>query len=697
MEKITDKIAALPKDANYCSLEFFPPKTRLVSDPTSALRTYSDFLFQGFTNLQTRLERMSSSLRPLFIAVTWGAGGSTAAGSLELADICQRQLGLTTCLHLTCTNMKRRMIDDALNEAKKIGVRNILALRGDPPRSEEYRLDSEAIDGEDPDDSNEDFTWAIDLVRYIRKEHGDYFCIGVAGYPEGHADQSHPTDQDPLHDLPYLIDKTSAGADFIMTQLFYDLDAYFKYEKLLREHESGVFATIPIIPGLMPIQSFEILKRTTKLAHVTVPRPILEAVERVRGDDEAVKRVGVKVISEIVEAMKIRKPRNGPQAFHFYTLNLEKAVAEIVDQCGLILPESEDTSAIDDSTHHTNGMNGSNGVNGANGHVETHNRTFSSSSAAAQLTSNDHHPSTASDRTSFSRATLKEPKIPRTVSREAIWDDYPNGRFSDARSPAFNPPLTYSPTSLNVTPAEALSLWGTPISHDDLTSLFLSHIAGSDPTQLPWSESNTLNPETALIRPELSTLTNEKGYWTICSQPSVDGLASTHPIHGWGPTGGFVFQKSFVEFFMPSSQFLSTLHPRLEELKAQGEVSYYAVNAEGQYLSSEPKTAVHAVTWGAFKGREIATATMVEEVSFRAWGEDAFAIWAEWARCVGEMAGHGHSHSGGGSSSSKGLDRELGRKCREFLTNLRRELWLINIIGHEYQDRGKLWRLLSEA
>ena len=170
MEKITDKIAALPADANYFSLEFFPPKTQ-----------------QGFSNLNARLSRMAHSLRPLFVNVTWGAGGSTSAKSLALAEVTQRELGLTTCLHLTCTNMSRKLIDEALEQAKALGVRNILALRGDPPRSDEYR-DTTLPDAEE-DDSNKDFTWAIDLIRYIRKQYDDYFCVGVAGYPEGHSDQ----------------------------------------------------------------------------------------------------------------------------------------------------------------------------------------------------------------------------------------------------------------------------------------------------------------------------------------------------------------------------------------------------------------------------------------------------------------------------------------------------------------------------
>lgn len=653
MDRITDKIAALPPSATYVSLEFFPPKTQI-----------------GFANLQTRLERMSNALRPLFVNVTWGAGGCTSSRSLELAEICQRQLRLTTCLHLTCTNMKRRVVDEALEEAKVLGIRNILALRGDPPRDEEYRLEDEEV--EKQEDSNEDFTWAIDLVRYIRRIHGDYFCIGVAGYPEGHADQSHPTEQNTLHDLPYLIEKTKAGADFIMTQLFYDLDAYTKYEKLLRDHESGVFATIPIIPGLMPLQSYEILVRSTKLAHVKVPPELLQKVQRVKGDDEAVKQVGVEAMSEIVDGIKGIKQK-GPRGFHFYTLNLEKAVSALLERCDLIPPESGESnnSAIDDISIMTNGTSAINGANSSHRTLST-----TSSLAAAELTANPHRSSSSPRLPAF-------PHNSNPLSREATWDDYPNGRFGDPRSPAFNPPLTYSPTSLTVSPIQALELWATPTTNAEITHLFTSHLSGSAPKQLPWSESATLSPETALITLELTALTLEKGYWTIASQPAVDGLASTHAIHGWGPPGGFVFQKAFVEFFVPSATFTERLLPRLNALHKEGEISYYACKSDGSFLSSESSEAVHAVTWGSFAGKEIATATMVEEVSFRAWVEEAFGIWGEWGRCVGEAGRRG------------GVQR--ARDSRAFLRRVERDVWLVNIIGHGYREAGRLWELLREG
>ncbi|KAL8664666.1 MAG: hypothetical protein Q9168_007861, partial [Polycauliona sp. 1 TL-2023] len=258
--------------------------------------------------------------------------------------------------------MKRKVVDKALQEAKIIGVRNILALRGDPPREEEYRLDTE--DGEEEEEvkeNNEEFVWAEDLVRYIRRKYGDYFCIGVAAYPEGHSDESHPQEQNYDKDLPYLISKVQAGADFLVTQFFFDVNAYTRYEKMLREHDSGVFRKIPIIPGLLPIQNYQILKRTTKLAHCRIPPGLLEALDPIKADDEEVKRKGVTAICDIIKEIQAVKS-HGPRGFHFYTLNLEKVVGSILEDCNLIPPESSivngDDSAIDDLRSTTNGTEG---------------------------------------------------------------------------------------------------------------------------------------------------------------------------------------------------------------------------------------------------------------------------------------------------------------------------------------------------
>ena len=542
-DRLTTLISGLPQDQTYFSLEFFPPKTQ-----------------SGFNNLQSRLARMAAALRPLFVTVTWGAGGSTSSKSLELAEVCQRQLNLPTVLHLTCTNMKKKMVDEALEVCKELGVRNVLALRGDPPR-EEYKED------EPDEDGGEDFTWAIDLVRYIRKNHGDYFCVGVAGYPEGHADESHPEagKQSVEADVPFLAEKVKAGANFIMTQLTYDVDAYGKYEAHLRNYQDGgkyIFEKIPIIPGLMPIQSYQIVKRITKLSHARLPPPISKRIEQVKNDDEAVKKVGVDVLSELVEGIKrLPQPKGLPKGLHFYTLNLEKSVSFILERCGLIPPvrettpgESSDSDAVVDDGKTPNGVEQptprfsrrrASSVN-----AQPHNRVILDPQRSDRPGSRDGQPQIvrhetrdrgtgipASDPSRKHSLLISEGQ--GSLGREATWDDFPNGRFGPSHAPSWGEIDGYGPT-LKVGPATARKLWGHPKSTEDVTKVFRAHVLG-ELSFLPWSDdpsedASALRPETATIRGELLALI-DKGYWTVASQPAVDGVKSDDEVFGWGPPG----------------------------------------------------------------------------------------------------------------------------------------------------------------
>lgn len=658
MDKLTDKIAALPDDATYFSLEFFPPKTSV-----------------GFSNLNARLSRMAHSLRPLFVNVTWGAGGSTSAKSLALAELTQRELGLTTCLHLTCTNMSRKLIDEALEQAKVLGVRNILALRGDPPRSDEYRDDS--MPDAEGDDSNQDFTWAVDLVRYIRKQYGDHFCVGVAGYPEGHSDQSHPEHQSVEHDLPYLVEKTAAGADFIMTQLFYDVEAYQNYEKRLREHESGVFKTIPIIPGLMPVQSYQILRRTTKLSHAELPQEMLKRLDPIKGDDEAVKRVGVDILSEMVQELKAT-PSSGPRGFHFYTLNLEKVVAQILERTSLIPPEdvpevehaiAEDGFVIVDEVKKKQHRRKSSMANS-----QSRNRVVVSRTRASSTSSNrtsavhevpDDEAGIPREQINSRANTLAISEGDGSLGREATWDDFPNGRWGDARSPAYGEIDGYG-VSLHCSVPDAKRLWGEPTTVEDISRSFRRHLEG-EIEAIPWSEE-VLQPETLGIKDELLALIN-RGWWTVASQPAVNGVRSTDPIHGWGPKNGFVFQKPFVEMFIPSADWKKLS----EKLIEHPQITYFAGNAQGDFASSG-ETTINPVTWGTFAGKEIITPTIIEAVSFKAWCEEAFGIWGEWQRVYRA-----------GSESSKLLER------------IRNDYWLVSVIHHGFLEEGALWNDLLEA
>jgi methylenetetrahydrofolate reductase (NADPH) len=546
---------------------------------------------------------MALALRPLFVTVTWGAGGSTSTKSLQLAEICQRDLNLTTCLHLTCTNMSKKVLDGALESAKKIGIRNILALRGDPPRNEEYfnPKEEQEEDEEDEDAERHEFVWAIDLVRYIREEHGDYFCIGVAAYPEGYAEGTCPEHQDPKRDLPYLIDKVKAGADFIMTQLFYDVDKYISFEAMLRADPSGVFKDITILPGLMPIQSYPILRRTTKLSNASLPQSIQNRLEGVKGDDAKVKALGVDILAEIVTKLRAELPAK-PLGFHFYTLNLEKVVSFVLERCGLI-PEADEGAIIEDDVTETII------INGQRRDRRTSSLTYDPNNHLIVDKVEGRRDSTlleVAKQAGFLQTT-ERPDVALAISegegtlgREATWDDFPNGRFGDARSPAFGDIDGYGP-SLHMSHSQAQKLWGFPVAPKDISTLFVRHITG-DLDAIPWSEQ-ALNEESKMIQNQLVAL-NRKGWWTVASQPAVNCCRSDDPTFGWGPKGGFVFQKAFVEFFCPAED-LERIEGKLREM-GEGAVSFYAANDRGEYRSNMPPSdeSLNAVTWGVFIGKE---------------------------------------------------------------------------------------------
>jgi len=211
----------LPKDPKewYYSFEFFPPKTEA-----------------GLDNLLTRIDRMSTRLDPLFIDVTWGESGSTSARSIAIAAHAQRYCGVDVLLHLTCTGVTKPQLAAFLKQAKSHGVQNILALRGDPPRGKRSWCNDDVSGGE--------CDRAIDLVRFIRQEYGDYFCIAVAGHPEGH-----PASQSEDEELNHLKEKVDAGVDFIITQFFYDADLFLAYVRRCR----SIGITCPILPGILPM------------------------------------------------------------------------------------------------------------------------------------------------------------------------------------------------------------------------------------------------------------------------------------------------------------------------------------------------------------------------------------------------------------------------------------------------------------
>lgn len=641
------------KEGPTLSLEFFPPKTEA-----------------GKQNLLDRMQRMSA-LDPLFITVTWGAGGTTAEKTLELASLAQKNLNLPVCVHLTCTNMEKHIIDNALMKCKKSGIRNILALRGDPPIGQDWS-DLEA--------ANSEFKHAVDLVRYIKTHHPGEFCVGVAAYPEGHCEgEAEGYEQDPLKDLPFLREKIDAGADFVITQLFYDVEKFLSFEVLFREQVSS---EIPLIPGLMPINSFLLFNRAAKLSHASIPQSILRKFPpEVQSDDDTVKSIGIEVLIDIIE--RIYKSTSGRiKCFHFYTLNLEKAVAKIVANSPTLcntLEEGEDeneeaaTSEPEQDKEGDIVLEDAVGVNVKNLINESRKRRRQSSNVSnisSELTSNrviigqrNQQGVGAPSR----KVVVSISQGSGTLGQNATWDEFPNGRFGDSRSPAFGEIDGYGPT-IKVGNKKAYELWGSPQKIKDLQTIFIKYLEGSIDS-LPWCDLG-LSAETALIQEELIQL-NDRGLLTLASQPATNGSCSTDKIFGWGPANGVVYQKAFVEMFVPRYMWENGGMKRKLEQYGHAKLTYYATDSRGNFETNLKPNSSNVVTWGVFSDSQVVQSTIVSEESFKAWSDEAFSIWLEWAKLFPR------------NTSTHSLLRQVHQ-----------EYCLASIVHHDYINPDELWEIL---
>ncbi|RHZ57906.1 hypothetical protein Glove_382g40 [Diversispora epigaea] len=524
----------------FWSFEYFPPKTQ-----------------QGIQYLYDRMERMYR-LGPEFIDITWNAGGTSSQLTSEITATAQSVYGLETVMHLTCTNMPKEKIDKALRDAKECGCQNILALRGDPPKGSDRW---EACEG--------GFSNAIDLVRYIRAEYGDYFGICVAGYCEGHADNPDKDD-----DLRRLKQKVDAGADFIVTQLFYDEDLFLIWVKKCR----AIGITCPIIPGVLPIQNYTTFKRIVTLSNTSVPQYVLEDLEPIKHDDSAVKEYGIQLTVKMIKKMYA----DGISGFHFYTMNLERSTRLILEALEFVAP------------------------------VENAKPLPWCPSLSVKRKMENVRPI-------FWRNRTKS-----YITRTEAWDEFPNGRWGDSRSPAFGELDGYG-ISLKHSIKEAHRLWGYPNKLTEICDLFVQYCNG-EINSLPWSDQ-TLAQETEIIKDHLAHI-NSLGYLTINSQPAVNGARSDDKVFGWGPKNGYVYQKSYLEIFVSPDK-LDTLIPRIARDPL---ITFYAVNKQGDLKTNTQSEGPNAVTWGVFPGKEIIQPTIVEAVSFMAWKDEAFELWNEWAK-----------------------------------------------------------------
>jgi len=286
------------------SFEFFPPKTDAAAVE----------LFEAIKQLEP--------LHPAWVSVTYGAGGGTRARTNDLVLKIKQTTACDPMPHLTCIYHTEAEIYDILEAYTRAGVSNILALGGDPPR-----------DKHDYDRSKDSFRFASQLVKYIRefkdrhagKQHPDPrgFGIGVAGFPEGH-----PGTPNRLQEMDYFKQKIDEGADFIVTQLFFENRDFYDYRE--RCELAGIKA--PIIAGIMPITSLGGMKTIAQLAlGARVPARLMKSVDRCKGNAEAIKRVGIHWATEQCRDLL----DHGVKGIHFYTLNKSSATREIYASLGM--------------------------------------------------------------------------------------------------------------------------------------------------------------------------------------------------------------------------------------------------------------------------------------------------------------------------------------------------------------------------
>jgi methylenetetrahydrofolate reductase (NADPH) len=270
------------------SFEFFPPKTQEGMDKLRA----------------TRAQLMP--LKPKFVSVTFGAGGSTQHGTLATV-IEMAKDGVEAAPHLSCIGSSKDSLRGILNEYRAHGIRHIVALRGDLPSG------MGAV-GE--------LRYASELVSFIRAEFGDWFSIEVAGYPE-----YHPQARSPRHDLENFARKIKAGANSAITQYFFNADAYFRFVDDARK--LGV--DVPIVPGIMPITNFSQLMRFSEMCGAEVPRWIARRLESFGDDKEAIRAFGLDVVTDLCR----RLVDADVPGLHFYTLNGAAATKAICERLAL--------------------------------------------------------------------------------------------------------------------------------------------------------------------------------------------------------------------------------------------------------------------------------------------------------------------------------------------------------------------------
>lgn len=522
------------------SYEFFPPKTE-----------------EALHQLYDTMVKMKQC-RPTFCDVSWGALGQTFDTSLEIARCTQQAVGMETQLHMTCTGYPEERVVEAVRRAKELGVCNILALRG-MGQKEEFK------------DSR--FQYAVDLVRYLREEYGDYFGIAVAGYPGGHYEA--PSYE---ADLQHLKEKIDAGADMIVSPMFYDVDVFLGFVKDVR----ALGIEVPILPGIMPIQDYAWWDKTTKMAKTIVPPFVHQGLEPIKEDPAKVLAYGIQLAVQMCQHLV----NNDIRCFHLYSMNNDKSIPEILR--GLKWNKESPPKPFPWAPSYT-GKRRLEGVRPIHWNHRPHSYMWRTSHW---------------EEFPHSEWEVPEGKLPRPKMLP-VPDHYLTNCYVPEES-SFDRRLCWcdAPTEIN-----------------HIQNVFLQYHRNKIPA-LPWIPHEPhASPEE--MREEMQQMVMH-GYWPINWQVAHNGVDSENKNFGWGPAHGSVFAKHFVEFFCSASK----IPDLLQALPQYPHISFVLDNASGsdKHTNLESPT---AVCFGTFPNTGNVSPTVIDPVVWDEWREEAFTLWKQ--------------------------------------------------------------------
>ncbi|CAH3157882.1 unnamed protein product [Porites evermanni] len=604
-QKLIDIIKEKVENNNqFFSLEFYPPKT-----------------FNGATNLMGIIGRLNEHCTPLFCNITWKPSQDPMSdkcqqepSTLLVSAVAKDLYGQDIMIHIPSANTTKSQVVEHLIRAKDLGIRSVLAVRGQ--------------EEEAPGSRDDGFDYTVDLVKLIKTEFGDDFTVGVVGYLASSNVESYE------EDLKHLKEEVDAGADLIITQMFFEVKTFFKFKEDCQRF--GI--NVPIIPAIFPIQNFNSLRQLKRSSRVDIPQWLLDILTPMKDDDTAVINYGIKYAAEMCKQLLESGQIHG---LHLYTLNRETSVSEILKKLCIYHMTDEQDSGL---------------------------RKFPWMPGPALA---------RRGRMEHVRPIFWTSRPRSYMIRTSDWDEYPNGRWGDSSAASFGELKDYHLALLGThkSQEELLNMWGRELnSVEDVCEIFVCYLTGKknrhgfQVTELPWNQDE-LAPETLPFVDKLAHI-NKHGILTINSQPNVNAAPSTDPVAGWGRPGGYVFQKAYLEFFT-SEEIVMCLYEVLQDFPL---VNYHMVNFSGKEDATNANVySSIAVTWGVFPGSEIIQPTVVDPIAYQFWKDEAFALWKhQWGSIYPEKS-----------------------KSREVIDTIHSTYYLVNLVDNDYVAGNQLFDILD--